>query len=49
VFYGVFTAEEADGVAVKGSGDTTTVDTILEAALSMSLKPACFTDEAIFW
>jgi len=48
---GVFTAEDVDGVGGKGLGYTTTVDvqTLLETALNMSLKPACFTDDAFLW
>ena len=34
----MFTAEEVDGVGVKGSGDMT-VDTFLKTSLNMSLKP----------
>jgi hypothetical protein len=50
VLSGVFTAEEVDGVGDKGLGDTTTVDvqTHLEAFLNMSLRSACFIDEALF-
>jgi hypothetical protein len=51
VFSGVFKAEKVCGVGDKGSGDTTTfyVQTLLEVFLSMSLRFACFNDEACFW
>jgi hypothetical protein len=50
VFYGVYIAEEVDGVRDKVSGNTTTVDvqTLLEAFLNMSLRSAFFIDEAFF-
>jgi len=50
VFSGVFITEEVDGVGNKGSGDNTVVDlqTGLEAFLNMSLKSACFIDDAFF-
>jgi len=50
MFYGVFIAEEVDGVAEKGSRDTRMVEvlTLLEAFLNMFLRSACFTDEAFF-
>jgi hypothetical protein len=43
-FFGIFIAEEVDGVGDMGSGATTTVDvqTLLEAVLNMSLRAACF-------
>jgi len=46
----VFTAED-DGVGGKGLADTTTVDvqTLLETSLNMSLKSACFIDDAFLW
>jgi len=49
-FSGVFIAEDIDGVGDKRSGDTTAidVDTHLEGFLNVSLKSACFTDEAFF-
>jgi len=48
---GVFTAEYVDGVGGKGLRDTTTVDvqTLLETSLNMSLKSACFIDDAFLW
>jgi len=48
-FSGVFIAEDIDGVGDKRSGDTTAidVDTHLEGFLNVSLKSACFTDEAL--
>jgi hypothetical protein len=50
-FSGVFTTEEVDGVGDKVSGDNTTVDvqTLLEAFSNMSLRSACFIDEAFLW
>ena len=50
VFSGVFIAEEVDEVGDMGSGETTAVDlqTILGAFLNMSLKSACFIDDAFF-
>jgi len=51
VFSGVFVIKEADAVGDKGvSGDTTAVDiqTLLWAFLSMSLRCAFFTNEAVF-
>jgi hypothetical protein len=50
-FFGVFIAEEVDGVGDKGSRDTTMVDvqTFLEASLNMSLRSVCFIDEGLFW
>jgi hypothetical protein len=44
VFFGIFTAEEFDGVGDNGSGDTTIVDvqTLLEAFFNVSLRDACF-------
>ena len=47
VFFGVFIAEEPDGVGDKGSEDITLtgVLTLLEDFLNMSLRSACFTDE----
>jgi len=49
VFYGVFIAEEADGVVDKGSGDTTMVNvqTFLLSFMNMCLKSGCFIDEAL--
>jgi len=40
VFFGVFIAEEVDGVGDKGSGDTpvAVAQTLLEAFLNMSLR-----------
>jgi hypothetical protein len=51
MFYGVFIAEEVDGVGDEVSGNTTTVDvqTLLEAFLDMYLRSACFTDESFYW
>jgi len=48
VFFGVFIAEEVDGVGDKGSGDTPVADAqaLLEAFLNMSLRFVCFTDVA---
>jgi hypothetical protein len=43
VLYAVFTDEDVDGVGVRR------FDSFLKASWSMSLKPACFTDEVIFW
>jgi hypothetical protein len=51
VFYGVFFTEEAYEIGDKGSGDTTLVDgsdTLGGAFLNVSLKSACFIDEAFF-
>jgi hypothetical protein len=50
VFSGVFIAEEVDGAGDMESGDTKVVDvrTLLEVFLNMSLRSACFTDEAFF-
>jgi hypothetical protein len=50
VFSGVFIAEEFDGVRDRGSGDIRMVclQTLLEAFLNMSLRSACFVDEAFF-
>jgi hypothetical protein len=47
VSFAVFTAEDVDGVGGKGLGYTTTVD--VQPSLNMSLKPACFIDDAFFW
>jgi len=46
VFFGVFIAEEVDGVGDKGSGYTpaAVAQTLLEAFLNMSLRFDCFTD-----
>ena len=51
MFYGVFIAEEVDGIAEKRSRDTRMVDvlTLLEAFLNMFLRSTCFIDEAFFW
>jgi len=51
VFYGVFIAEEVDGVEEKRSRDTRIAEvlTLLEAFLNMFLRSACFIDEAFFW
>jgi hypothetical protein len=51
VFSGVFVAEEVDGVGDRGSGCTTMVyvQTCIEAFLNMSLRSACFIDEAFLW
>jgi hypothetical protein len=51
VSFGVFIAEEGDGVGDKGSGDSTTVDvqTLLEAFWNMSLRSDSYIDEAFFW
>jgi hypothetical protein len=51
VFSVVFIAEDVDGVGDKGSGDTTVVnvETLLDAFLNMSLRSACFIDEAFLW
>ena len=48
MFSGVFVAEEVDGVGVKVLRDSTmsNVQTLLEVFLDMSLRSACFTDEA---
>jgi hypothetical protein len=45
---GIFIAEEVDEVGDKASGGTTPVhvQTLLEAFLNMSLRPACFSDKA---
>jgi hypothetical protein len=45
-----FIAEEVDGIGVKKSGNTITVDikTNLEGFLNMSLRFACLTDKAFF-
>jgi hypothetical protein len=50
VVFGVFIGEEGDGVAGKGSGDTTTVhlQKLSEAFLNMCLRSTCFIDEASF-
>jgi hypothetical protein len=50
VFYGVFRAEDVNGIRDSKSGDTIMVDeqTPLEAVLNMSLRSACFSDEAFF-
>jgi hypothetical protein len=50
VFSGALIAEAVDGVRDKGSGDSTTVDvqTLKEAFLNISLRSACFIDEAFF-
>jgi hypothetical protein len=46
VFSAAYIAEEAEGD--EKSGDTTTVDVhiLFDAILNMSLRSACFTDEA---
>jgi hypothetical protein len=51
VFFGVFIAEEVDGVGDKGSGDTPVADAqaLLEAFLNMSLQFVSFTDVAFFY
>lgn len=51
MFSGVFIPEELDRVGDKGTGDTTMVEvqTLLEVFVNMSLRPACFTDNASFW
>ena len=48
MFSGVFIAEEVVGVGVKLLRDSTmtNVQTLLEAFLEMSLRSACFIDEA---
>lgn len=50
MFFGVFLAEDIDGLEDKVSGDTVTLDlqTPLEDFLNISLRYACFTDEAFF-
>jgi hypothetical protein len=47
VFYGVFIAEEVNGVQHKRSADTTTVDaqTLLGGFLNMSMTSACFIND----
>lgn len=49
MFSGILLSEKV-GVGDKGSGDTTTVDVLapLEDLLNMSLRYACFTNEAFF-
>jgi hypothetical protein len=51
LFYGVFKAEDVDGIGDSGSGDTAMVymQTLLEAFLNMSLRSACFIDKAFFF
>jgi hypothetical protein len=46
----VLLAEGVDGVGVKGSGDTTTleVQTLFEAFLNKYLRSVCFIDETFF-
>jgi hypothetical protein len=48
VFSGLLIAEEVGAVGDKGSEGTTTVDvrTLLEAFFNVSLRSACFIDEA---
>jgi len=50
VFSAVFITELVDGVGDKESSDNTTEDvqTHLEAFVNMSLRSACFNDEAFF-
>ena len=50
MFSGVFIAEEVDATGDKWSGSTKTIDvqTFLKAFLTMSLRSACFSDEAFF-
>jgi len=51
VFYGVFIAEEVDGVEENRSRNTKMVEVLilLEAFLNVFLRSACFIDEAFFW
>jgi hypothetical protein len=51
MFFGVFLAEDIDGLEDKVSGDTMMLDlqTLLEDFLNFSLRSACFTNEAFFW
>jgi len=51
VFSGIFIPEELDRVGDKETGDTTMVDaqTLLGVFVNMSLRSACFTDEASLW
>jgi hypothetical protein len=46
----VFIFFKVNGVGDKRSGNTTTLDvqTLLEALLNMSVRPACFIDKAFF-
>jgi hypothetical protein len=50
VFSAVFIIQESDGVGDMGSRDNTTADvqTLLEAFVNVSLRFACFNDEAFF-
>jgi len=45
-FFGVFIAEDVDGVGDKRSGDTTEIEVEihLEGFLNVSLKSACFNE-----
>jgi hypothetical protein len=51
VFSGAFIAEQFGAVGDKRPGDTIMVyvQTLLEVFLNMSLRSACFIDEAVFW
>ena len=51
MFFGVFIADEFDGVGDKGLGGTTIVhvQTLLEAFLNISLRSPCFIKDAFFW
>ena len=46
--HGLFTAEKVDGLGDRGQGNTTLVDvqTLLEAFLDVSLRYACYVNEA---